>query len=704
MKQKIIIVFIILVLIFGSAIIYLNNVILPQKIKSLIVKSLQEQTQKEVSLESLKFNIFKGLVLRGLNIYDNQKAIVSLKEVSCTFLLPPIFKKTIAIATIRIRSAEVLLERRIDNTFNLQDLIPKNLPQGQSAKFNIFVYKISITQAKVHFKDDTFTKPFTKDLEHLNLSLNMSLPAKVKFQLKSQIQSHPVIKITATGEYAIPEEELTAKISIQDFSPSEVANYYQDSGVVIAKGLLDAALDLRFKDNTLYANIWAKNRGMEISKDKNRVFVNSDIALNLEYGLKDKQMNRLEGNIKILNAELKLADSSIKDIFGTIDFNKESVKWQDLNFKYLDVPYKTKGTLTNFELPQIQLQLSSGDLFLDSDLTVNNKLIEVNKLSGKYLNSSFSLKGDVNAANAKNLETDISGELNIDLKDIKEPLKEFKNQLEKINPEGLINVQLSLSGNINDFKSCNVQAKLSSANISAYGLKAKEFSLTFNQSDGIADIPEIHLSLYDGAVDGEANMNLNSGNFPYWITADIQGLKLGKLKLDTPAKDKDIEGTLQAQVKLNGFSNDISKLSGAGQILITEGKLWQLNLFQGLGSLLFAKDDFSHIVFNEGSCGFIVQDKYIFTDSLKLKSNITDLSGTAKIGFDNSIDADINVEVLDDMAPLNGTIKDITTAIAGQGGVFGVIKISGTLKEPKYKFKPAVSNIIKGLKNIFFGE
>jgi hypothetical protein len=70
--------------------------------------------------------------------------------------------------------------------------------------------------------------------------------------------------------------------------------------------------------------------------------------------------------------------------------------------------------------------------------------------------------------------------------------------------------------------------------------------------------------------------------------------------------------------------------------------------------------------------------------------------------FDSSIDAQLNVEVLDENVPLTGTFKDITTAIVGKAGRFGVIKISGTLKEPKYKFKTAVAvtDIIKGLKDI----
>ena len=213
----------------------------------------------------------------------------------------------------------------------------------------------------------------------------------------------------------------------------------------------------------------------------------------------------------------------------------------------------------------------------------------------------------------------------------------------------------------------------------------------------------MRLSLYEVSIEGEGNINLNVEDMPYWAEAKIEGLKLEKLKLDTASKAKDIAGTLRASVKINGFGTDVSKLTGSGNILIVDGKLWQLNLFQGLGSLLFAKD-FANIVFSEGSCSFLVRDRFIFSDDIKLKSNITNLSGSFKVGFDSSLDSSVNVEVIDEMVPLSGTFKDITTAIIGQSGRFGVIKINGTLQNPKYKFQPAVVDILKGLKNAIFGQ
>jgi len=115
-----------------------------------------------------------------------------------------------------------------------------------------------------------------------------------------------------------------------------------------------------------------------------------------------------------------------------------------------------------------------------------------------------------------------------------------------------------------------------------------------------------------------------------------------------------------------------------------------------LGKLLFSSD-FANIVFHEGSCNFSVENKYIWTNDLMLKSNIAYLSGKVRIGFDNSVDAALNIDIIDEFVPLTGTAKDITTAIIGQSGKFATINITGTLSEPKYKFKPIVENIFKGI-------
>lgn len=804
-----------LIFILAAGIIYLNRVILPIKVKSLIIDNLQDLTQKKVSLKELQLNIFKGLVLRDLSIYDETKTFLELKEASCTFFILPVFKKMIIIPTVRIKSPNLFLKRRPDNTFNIQDIISKITAKKPKSKFTISVYKISVSNATLQFEDDTFPEAFTKSMQNLNINLSLSLPASVKFKFKAEISANPVMKMSGMGEFIIPREEWRAKISLQNLSPKEFTGYCRNLGINVSEGLLDSLINLKVKDKILYLNLEAGNRNLLFNKDKISARLSSKVKADIKYALQDKQLDfsgkaqilnaklsgldyvgeigningeiafnnsgisadrlladfegapiqarlnfsdfknpllklnvtsspnldlltrilqdkfnigipaqlnggsklsldlnakegvlQLSGSLDFLNATAKLEkiNSELEEINGGLWFSRNGLKWQDLNLKYQGQYYKTSGTLTNFESPGVRLTLVSKDLFLESGFSVNKQLVNFLKFSGKYIDSEFSITGTLNTAAPSRIEADLAGSSDIRLENLRSALNKYREQIEQIRPSGIVHAQFNLKGNIGDFKTLAIDAAFSAPSVSAYGLKASDFFINYSQADGLIDIPLMRLSLYGGTVEANAKMNLNSDNLPYWVAADIKDVEIEKLKLDTEAKEEDIAGTIRAQFKISGFNDDISKLSGAGHISIADGKLWQLNLFKGLGKLLFAKDYFAQIIFHEGSCDILVRDKYISTDNLRLKSDITNLSGSVKIGFDNSIDASLNVQVQDELVPVSGTFKDITTAIIGEAGRFGIIKISGTLKEPKYKFRPAVGDIINGLKKAIFGK
>ncbi|MDP2940996.1 MAG: DUF3971 domain-containing protein, partial [Candidatus Omnitrophota bacterium] len=759
-------------------------------------------------LGSIQLNVFKGLVLRNLRIYGAEGDILSLKEASCTFLIWPIFKKAIILPTVRIDSPEVFLERRADNSWNLQDLfVREKTAPAQAGNFSFFVYSIKINNAAIHFQDNSLARPFRKNLSGLNLSLHLSLPASLKFNFASA-------NIVGSGEYKIPAKELTAKIALLNLSPKEFSAYYESLGVNIPEGLIDANAEIRMSKGRISAEITGQNKELLITKNNFSARLNSDITGNLSYipgeqplrfsgqakifqsklsglpkvgvadnlsgelsfdnsgiaterldalvwglpvscriSLKDfsnpalnvdlastlnltslpamlkdkfkvefsgsmqgsgnltlkiqaaKEVFQFSGQLDILEGKIKLEKLNLpfEDIRGKLNFDAEGLQWQELGFKYADTAYQSNGSLKDFKAPAVEAGLSSRDLTLETEFRLKNKLVHLSQCKGKYLNSDFSLAGDFNTEALPRLGANISGSISLNLEDLKPVLKKYQAAFERIRPQGVFRVDFNFSGDVNDFKACRLQAKCSSASISAYGFKAGDFTLDYNQAEGMAEIPSLRMSLYDGIVSAAAKMNLNSGNLPYWLQLDMQGVKIEKLKMDTAAKNKDISGLISGQAKLNGFSDDFSKLSGAGRILVSHGRLWELNLFQGLGAFLFASD-YASIVFEEASCVFNVADKAISTDNLRMQSNITELNGPVKIGFDGSVDASLDVVILTESIPLKGTFKDVTTAIIGGAGRFGIIKISGTLKEPKFKFKPAVADIIKSIKNIFFEQ
>lgn len=811
LRKKLLIIFLTFILLASIGTIYLNSVILPTRIKSLIVAKLKEATQKEVALYSLEFSFFKGLVLRDLMIYDEKQIFLSVKEVSCTFLVWPIFKKMIIIPTLRFKSPRIFLERKADNTFNLQEILPKNIASKEKSKFNIYVYRVGMRRAYIQFKDSRFPEPVTKEVRDLDLNMNLSLPASVKFSLKALTGLGNATRLALAGEYKIPKKHLKARVAVSNLSPKYFSEYYQNAKINFCEGLINALVNLEVEDDMLYAGIGMQNKNIVFLADKTTYKINSDITANLQYRLKEKQFGffakakvldsqilglGLAGDISGVNGEITFNNSGIfsenlsayiwglpvqargamrnfakplldinittsltlgqakgllreklkfafpgeisgdgnvsvviknpegrfqvtgaltmsgaaaklqriaspfENINARIEFGKDEVNWPRLNFTYQGLSYKSSGELVNFKMPAVHLVLASKDLSLESSFTVGDERVEFSKFLGRYLNSQFSLSG--NFLKSMPSELNLAGSLDADTEDLGRVVKIYKETLDKIRLKGKVHTEFKASGNAKEPKSMLLDAKITAPEFSFYGLTARDLSMHLNQRDKLLEIPFLSFTFYDGKVEARAKLGLET-NMSFELLADISGVKIEKLKNDTPIKDKDVAGQVNAALNLAGLARNLSATNGSGRITITEGKLWQLNLFKGLGTFLFAKD-FARIVFYEGSSDFIIANKSVSTDNLLLKSNICELSGPVRLTFDGAIDATLNVHILDEMVPLTGTFKDITTAIVGRADKFAEIKISGTVKEPKYKFRTAVGDIIKSLKDVILGN
>lgn len=812
MKKKIFVFLLLLIFIAFCAVIYLNR-ILPVKIRVLVIQGIKEATQKKAAIGSIEFGIFRGLVLRDLIIYDGDKKILTVKECSVSFLIPPIFKKNLILSSVKIKEPEIFLVRRCDNTLNLGGLFPQAKERAAGQRFNIIVNRIILTGGRINFQDDTLSPAFTKTLDNLDANIFLSLPSAVKFNFNGRISSKVPMEASASGYFDIKSGKLISKVVLRNISLADFSDYYKKFDFSLPQGAIDASLDVEFKDATFSIHADAKAGNIIVAKDALRVGLSSDIVMDIKYFLKDSRLSYegkaklfktsvsglerigevsdiaglvsfdnkglfsdritasiggvsfaagiklsdyrkpaaginigeidlvsaqkivrdkfgltlpfgitgkaglsvliksestgsgfgISGYFDIINAGVKLdrIKAPIEGVRGRVEFSGNRLNWQGIAFRYLGMPYLVSGELADFVSPRIQLSLSSEKLSCEGIILVAGKIVTLSQLKGRYLNSGFLLEGEIQPQDLQVLKAKLSLALDLDLKDIKEPLKSFQSQLESINPSGLVHIELDLNGNINNLKSCEVNAQVRSSRVSLYGLKASDLSLICRQEAGILEVPNAHFSSYDGTADLTAALNLNAEHLPYRVSAVIKDIKIEKLKTDTPAKEKEIAGIIQAQVNLNGFCTDLTGLIGQGTINITEGNLWQLNLFQGLGKLIFAKD-FANIRFSQGRCGFVIRDRCIFSESIRLKSNLVELSGEAKIGFDASVDASIKIHVLDEAAPLTRTLKDVATAIIGESGSFGRIKISGSLKEPRYKFQPAIGDIIKGLRDSVF--
>jgi len=383
---------------------------------------------------------------------------------------------------------------------------------------------------------------------------------------------------------------------------------------------------------------------------------------------------------------------------GQVQFTSKQLTWQDLEVKYRDTDYNTSGTLTNFEAPGVRGSLKSRDLALNFVAALGGDTVTISKFTGKYIGTGFSLTGEINMSDPSEIRGDIKGTAETTVDEIKNIVKGSKDKLEKMKLSGALKADFRLSGAINDAKSCAIDAKIFSNSISIYDLKPADVIVDYSQREGIGNITRFHSFLYGGTVAASGRIDLNSAGLPYSMNADIAGVKIEGLKTATAFKDKDISGTLRLQARLDGLYEDPSRAVGNGRIAINNGKLWQLNLFKGLGSLLFSRD-FENVIFSDGGCNFSIKDRSIYTDNLILRSNLLNIYGSVNVSFDKYINASLKSEFTND-ALASGSVSNA----AAQIGQYSYITIKGSMGEPKYAVRPDVPNIVQGIAEKIFSN
>lgn len=806
MKKVISIILVILVIVIYAGIFYLNEVLLPTKIKAFVIREIENATQKKVSLVSLRFHILKGFVLRELTLYDGGKTVLSVRKASCSLFVLPIFKNKIIIPAIRIEDPLLFIERRSDNSINISDLFKKYTPDK---KFEVILRKIIVKNGRIHFDDRALSPVFAKEITDLNIHLYLALPKKVQFDLQFEIPSAVPVSVDSSGEYIFSEKELIAKVDVKDFSAADFSSYYKGFGIAFPEGKIDSFMKLDFKDDLMKIEATVQTKELAIEKDKISITLNSDVKADCQYSVTDKkfiytgdldiknmtlsgveaigrvgdikgkvlfsnsrlssdkltatilnqpveikgnylaseeqQVNlyiaanpdlhdlqeilkdkfkilipaditgkgrldfsveyktpltepvQVKGTLDMLGAAIKPEGlkSPFENVTGQFGFTQNQLTWSDLSLKYLENDYKTSGTLTDFNEPGVQIKLSSRDLDLESIFACRGNLYKLSKFKGRYLKSAFSVSGDVDLNDPSKVNAALEGALDTDLTDLRVVLKNFKEKFEKMKLLGTAHADFTLNGDLKNLKSCVIGAKIMSNAISFYDLKPTNLIIDYSQKDGVADMKRIHSFLYGGTVEAMAKIDFAAKDLPYSVSGDIDGIRLEKLKADTSFKDKEIAGAVKIRGKISGYANDVSRLSGWGKITITEGKLWQLNLFKGLGTLIFTSD-FSNIMFRDGNCDFIIKNGAVFTDDLRLNSDLLNMRGFVKLDFHNSITATLKAEIPEG-ALEPGTRENIATTL----GRYSLIEIEGTLKKPKYTIKPDVADIMDAIGRIF---
>jgi len=626
-----------------------------------------------------------------------------------------------AVTALTLRGDYNFLSKEVNSKLNFANLvIPEFNPYLKMLPLSIASGTIDNSALELKFKDNLVSLKGAMSTKGLGLR-------KENFSLMGDINIEPDLS------YAIDKKTFDYKANIKFIGVNLIGMQYMDkinniSGDIgLAKNklwtdnlklqALDSGFTLKgtfenFSNPYLKLNFKSEQLNLEkiraVLPYKTEGLNLSGITaadINLE-GYLGKPPLDIQASLQLSDAKLQtvLSKEPLNNIKGKVDFTSDSINWLNLSFNYLNVAYTSSGKLVSFQTPQIIFGLNSKDLDLKSDIKIKDKFVRIITFKGQYINSQFDIEGGIDTQDNTNPALDLKVALNLKPYDafVFLPTSLTEN-LQKIKFDGILNIKGALNGRVKDYKNWNLSLKAASDTFSVYNLKFTDLAFNLDQKDGMININRFIASGYSGTVNLDFVSDLKPDVPAYLLKFNSSGIDLAKLKLDTGLKDKDVGGTLNISADLGGNFQDLASLKGNGFVSVKDGKLWQFNLFKGLGEL-FLLPDYEKIMFKEALGEFNIGDKSVSTENLRLTSDQLNLDCKGKLGFDGTLDLTFLTEVNKNFIRDSADIRKFTTAILGGLSNALTIKVSGTMQKPKYKIVPVAVDLIKNIKDFFLGK
>jgi len=657
--------------------------------------------------------------LKNLNLLIKPSLPTSL-----SFELASKIESSNADSQIAINGKINLATEAVESTINLKDLsIIDYLAYLDKLPLAIKNGIIS-TKLSADFKNDLLSlegegTAENFDIQQNNIQIQTDLSSQYKFSYDLKSQDKPfdykagvdLSKARLLGLPYLPEiNDINGKINIlaDKLTYEQITGTFQGN-ILKLSGTLEnfqnPILDAKIDASLPFVNL------KEIFKDAIdlkdiEIIGDSQIQLAIKGVLSDPENLDFQGQLKLSDAKLKAGflSEQIDNIQAVIDFDKTKAVWKNLTANFKSKAYTSSGSLNNFTNPQVQMDLSSDFLKLESEFNIQNNLLKIAKLNGNYFQSQFDIKGNADISNAENPLLNLQADAKINPADLGNLNPKLKETLENIKFSGILNTKASLNGRLQNYRNWQFILNSDTALLSVGGLKINDVALNCSQDNS----PVVNLKLtgnsYLGTILAKLQFDLAEQGLPFVVETIVDNVDISKLKDDIELKNKEISGMLSSSSTLKGQALDIqNSLNGSGSINIEEGNLWQLELFKGLGEFLLIPE-FQKIVFKEAAGDFLIADGKISTDNLMLESEPVNILFEGNVDFAGNIDFKVTTQLAEGLVKDITDLKGIFSSILAQSTNAITIKLSGTVKEPKYKIIPLPGQLFKKAKDFIIQD
>lgn len=690
------------ILLFASAVLFVNS-FLSRKFKDILATGLSNPSVgKRVEIGSLRFNILQGIILRDIVLKSRGKVILQAHKAKARFNLLSLFTGRLFISSVSIDSPSLWLERDKNGTWNLDDFLQAStgIHGRRAPPLRIIVSNAAVSRAEIALTDYSVTPPARKIFCDAQGQASLSMSGRITFTVTARAKDS-ALTIAALGAYLPPEASLTLTVKARNLDSSEILPYLNNTGISRLGGLVDAETETVIKNSSTRISIRALSKKIFVTTAEAGFSGGAVLksAVDLEAGKPASWSGDIQINAGRFTRPQPLTRFTLA---GPLHFENDAISWTGLNIFYAGKKYVSSGSFKDFRNPAVELGVFSPELQLEASAESAQGVMTVKRIRAKYKESVLSCQGTINLS-MPNLPARLTASGDIELGYLVDSGIMTTTQARAVRPSGQVIVAMDFDGGLGAPGLATASGTLKSGAFSLYGLRGGNLSIKYRQAAGKGEA-FANCVAYEGIVNTQTQIEFSQPRLPYSIGGSIEGLKIELLKMDTPAREKNLSGTLNLTESISGKIDGLCSLEGNGNISLKNGNLWQLDILAGLGQLLFP--ELGTLTFNQGYTDFTIKNGIVHATNLALVSDAIKLAGKADIGFDSSLNARISVQVSNQLIPRLGKLRALAGIILKQAtGHFVGAHITGSLQKPKYTLtQPIISDILDGLKRILTGK
>ncbi|UCB57065.1 MAG: hypothetical protein JSV30_00255 [Candidatus Omnitrophota bacterium] len=369
------------------------------------------------------------------------------------------------------------------------------------------------------------------------------------------------------------------------------------------------------------------------------------------------------------------------------------IKKQDLevNFKarndFFTQSQTIQGTLkcllNKKKRSDINLNITSRDLNLQGNLYMEAQDVHIEKLSAKVLNSSLELIGD--AQNLPDALLNIYGNLNLDLKDLKSIKPEYTGIPAKLKLEGNCRGELYISS---EARNPQIGLKMGAEEIKIEETQVTDLSLISIMEDKEFKLNKLYAKSCGGEINLQGSCKLDKEGLPADLHLNVFNLDMHKILKDITGKGTPVHGRLFTLGRLSGPLKTPKNCQGDLWVSVSGSNILKLPLFEGIVNVL-RLPELGKIEFKEASGNFRIGQQAISTEDFKIASSSIVIYFKGYMDFAGNLSFTIQPTFSQSYLASTPSVGNILGILIDSTGTFlGEIEMKGTIKEPRYTFRP----------------